>query len=118
MILLTIFLAACAPRSTDEVICDRVKVIDQGVLYETLSIEDIEKELQLLKDDINAIESQIADVADEFVHAAGHIMAGGYYDYPTFRMLNYLETYEHMELHVHAAEAVGRVLMLCDGNNI
>ncbi|MCI0837660.1 MAG: permease [Chloroflexi bacterium] len=94
--------------------CDQIDVLQKGVLYETLSIEEIRLSLDAISDDLDANDEPMRTAGKRFVGWAREIAHGGFYDYPTFGVMNYLETYEQMELHVQVDGALRRVGDLCE----
>ncbi|MCH8910363.1 MAG: permease [Chloroflexi bacterium] len=94
--------------------CDQIDVLQKGVLYETLSIEEIRLSLDAISDDLDANDEPMRSAGKRFVGWAREIAHGGFYDYPTFGVMNYLETYEQMELHVQVDGALRRVGDLCE----
>ncbi len=94
--------------------CDQINVLQRGVLYETLSVEEIRLSLDAISADLDANDEPMRSAGRTFVGWAREIAHGGFYDYPTFGVMNYLETYEQMELHVQVDGALRRVGNLCD----
>ncbi len=118
----SIWLAACAsylsghsnPEDIASSICKRVDEIDRGMLLEELSIEEINHHLDRLELEIGNTRGEIVDAVERFIHALRDILATGAYDYPTLQILNYLDTYEHMEMHVEGFEALENVRHECE----
>ena len=98
----------------EEKVCTRVDEISEGMLLEQLSIEEIEQRIELLEAELEPVRGELVDVTERFIFALKDILAGGYYDYPTLQVLNYLDTYEHMEQHVEGNEALENVRFECD----
>ena len=94
-------------------VCERVTHISDGMLREELSVEDIEAQIQLLEAELDSVRGELVDATERFILALKEILAGGYYDYPTLQVLNYLDTYEHMEQHVEGYEALENVQFEC-----
>ena len=114
------WLIACTSWSTTQwsedvarQICDRVESINQGMLAEQLTEEDIERELDLIESEARQIRGELEDAVWRFDRALREILASNTYDYPTLQILNYLDTYEHMELHVDGFESVSQVRAEC-----
>ena len=97
-----------------EQVCDRVGTISEGMLLEQLSVEQIEEHIELLESELEPVRGELVDATERFVLALQDILAGGYYDYPTLQVLNYLDTYEHMEQHVEGFEALENVRFECE----
>ena len=96
-----------------EKVCNRVNNISDGMLREELSVQDIEAQIELLEAELDSVRGELVDATERFVLALKEILAGGYYDYPTLQVLNYLDTYEHMEQHVEGYEALENVRHEC-----
>ena len=94
-------------------VCDRVDAINEGMLREQLSVDDIQQQLVLLEEDLDSVRGELVDATERFTLALKDILAGGYYEYPTLQVLNYLDTYEHMEQHVEGYEALQNVQFEC-----
>lgn len=97
-----------------EKVCDRVDEISDGMLSEQLSVEDIEAQIQLLEAELDSVRGELVDATERFILALKEILASGYYDYPTLQVLNYLDTYEHMEQHVEGYESLENVRFECE----
>ena len=97
-----------------EKVCDRVDNISEGMLREQLSVEDIEAQIEVLESELESVRGELVDSTERFILALKEILAGGYYDYPTLQVLNYLDTYEHMEQHVEGYEALENVRLECE----
>ena len=95
-------------------ICDRVESINQGMLAERLTESEIENELDAIESDATQIRGELEDAVWRFDRALREILASNTYDYPTLQVLNYLDTYEHMELHVDGFESVSQVRAECE----
>ncbi len=95
-------------------VCDRVSSINDGMLREQLSVDDIEQQIEQLEDELSAVRGELVDATERFILALRDILAGGYYEYPTLQVLNYLDTYEHMEQHVEGYEALANVQFECE----
>ena len=98
----------------EQEVCNRVESIADGMLREELSVEEIEEQIVLLEADLEPVRGEIVDATERFVLALEEILASGFYDYPTLQVLNYLDTYEHMEQHVEGYESYENVLFECD----
>ncbi|MXX92763.1 MAG: hypothetical protein F4Y63_04815 [Chloroflexi bacterium] len=94
-------------------VCNRVDDISDGMLREQLSVEDIEAQIELLEAELDSVRGELVDATERFILALKDILAGGYYDYPTLQVLNYLDTYEHMDQHVEGYEALENVRSEC-----
>ena len=94
-------------------VCDRVESISDGMLREELSVEEIEEQIALLEAELESVRGELVDSTERFVFALKDLLAGGYYDYPTLQVLNYLDTYEHMEQHVESHESFENVRFEC-----
>ena len=111
---------ACASHALEddtdyaENVCDRVDDISDGMLREELSVEDIGAQIELLESELDSVRGELVDATERFILALKEILAGGYYDYPTLQVLNYLDTYEHMEQHVEGYEALENVRFECE----
>jgi len=111
---------ACASHALEDdtdysvKVCDRVDDISDGMLREELSVEDIEAHIELLESELDSVRGELVDATERFILALKEILAGGYYDYPTLQVLNYLDTYEHMEQHVEGYEALENVRFECE----
>ena len=97
-----------------EKVCNRVDDISEGMLREQLSVQDIEAQIGLLESELDSVRGELVDATERFILALKDILAGGYYDYPTLQVLNYLDTYEHMEQHVEGYEALENVRLECE----
>ena len=97
----------------EEKVCNRVDGISEGMLLEQLSVEDIEAQIDLLEKELGPVRGELVDATERFVLALKDILASGYYDYPTLQVLNYLDTYEHMDQHVEGYEALENVRFEC-----
>ena len=112
--------AACASYALEddtdyaEKVCNRVDGISEGMLLEQLSVEEIEQQVELLEAELDSVRGELVDATERFILALEDILAGGYYDYPTLQVLNYLDTYEHMEQHVDGFEALENLRFECD----
>ena len=95
-------------------ICDRVESINQGMLAERLSESEIESELDAIESEATQIRGELEDAVWRFDRALREILASNTYDYPTLQVLNYLDTYEHMELHVDGFESTSQVRAECE----
>lgn len=95
-------------------ICERVESINRGMLEEKLTEEEIEKELDTIESESASIRGELEDAVWRFDRALREILASNTYDYPTLQVLNYLDTYEHMDLHVDGFESVSQVRAECD----
>ena len=113
------WVVACASHAlvddTDysEKVCARVSKISEGMLMEQLSVEEIESEIELLQTELEPVRGELVDATERFILALNDILAGGYYDYPTLQVLNYLDTYEHMGQHVDGYQAYENVQFEC-----
>ncbi len=111
---------ACASHALEDdtdysvKVCDRVDDISEGMLREELSVKDIEARIELLESELDSVRGELVDATERFILALKEILAGGYYDYPTLQVLNYLDTYEHMEQHVEGYEALENVRFECE----
>ena len=94
-------------------VCERVDAISQGMLLEQLSVDDIEQQIALLENDLEPVRGELFDATERFILAIKDVLAGGFYDYPTIQVLNYLDTYEHMEQHVEGHESLENVRFEC-----
>ena len=94
-------------------VCDRVDAISDGMLREELSVEEIEEQIAILETELESVRGEIVDSTERFILALQDLLAGGYYDYPTLQVLNYLDTYEHMEQHVEGYESLENVRFEC-----
>ena len=94
-------------------VCDRVDAINEGMLREQLTVDDIQQQLVLLEEELESVRGELVDATERFILALKDILAGGYYEYPTLQVLNYLDTYEHMEQHVEGYEALQNVQFEC-----
>ncbi len=97
-----------------EKVCDRVDEISDGMLSEQLSVGDIEAHIELLEAELDSVRGELVDATERFILALKEILASGYYDYPTLQVLNYLDTYEHMEQHVEGYESLENVRFECE----
>lgn len=95
-------------------VCDRVDTISQGMLEERLTEDDIERELDLISDDLQRTRGELEDAVWRFDRALRNILASNTYDYPTLQPLSYLDTYEHMEINVDGYESVKQVRAECE----
>ena len=95
-------------------VCDRVDAISDGMLREELTVDEIADQIALLEDELEPVRGELVDATERFVLAVKDILAGGYYDYPTLQILNYLDTYEHMEQHVEGYESLENVRFECE----
>lgn len=95
-------------------VCDRVDAISDGMLREELSVEEIEEQIAILETELESVRGELVDSTERFILALEDLLAGGYYDYPTLQVLNYLDTYEHMEQHVESSESLDNVRFECD----
>lgn len=95
-------------------ICERVESISDGMLAERLTEEEIENELDTIEAEAIQIRGELEDAVWRFDRALREILASNTYDYPTLQVLNYLDTYEHMELHVDGFESVSQVRAECE----
>ena len=116
---LTWGIACAAYAAQDDIepavkVCDRVDAISEGMLLEQLTVDDIEQQIALLENDLEPVRGELVDATERFVLAVKDILAGGYYDYPTLQVLNYLDTYEHMDQHVEGYEALENVRFECE----
>ena len=98
----------------EDKVCNRVETISDGMLREQLSVEEIEEQIKLLEAELDSVRGELVDSTERFVLALKDLLAGGYYDYPTLQVLNYLDTYEHMEQHVEGYESLENVRFECD----
>ncbi len=94
-------------------VCNRVDAIADGMLMEQLTVEEIEEQVALLEEDLQPVRGEIVDATERFILALKDLLAGGYYEYPTLQVLNYLDTYEHMEQHVKGYESLENVRFEC-----
>ncbi len=94
-------------------VCDRVDAISDGMLREELSVEQIEEQIAILETELKSVRGELVDSTERFILALQDLLAGGYYDYPTLQVLNYLDTYEHMEQHVESYESLENVRFEC-----
>ncbi len=94
-------------------VCDRVDAISDGMLREELSVEEIEEQIAILETELESVRGELVDSTERFILALQDLLAGGYYDYPTLQVLNYLDTYEHMEQHVEGYESLENVRYEC-----
>ena len=94
-------------------VCDRVDAISDGMLREELSVEEIEEQIAILETELESVRGELVDSTERFILALQDLLAGGYYDYPTLQVLNYLDTYEHMEQHVESYESLENVQFEC-----
>ncbi len=94
-------------------VCDRVDSISDGMLREELSVEEIEEQIAILEAELESVRGELVDSTERFILALQDLLAGGYYDYPTLQVLNYLDTYEHMEQHVEGFESLENVRFEC-----
>ncbi len=94
--------------------CNQIDALQRGVLYETLTVDEIKRDLDAIAAEVKTTDEPMRSSGKTFVRWAREIAYGGYYDYPTFDVLNYLETYEQMELHVQVDAALNQVERLCD----
>jgi cytochrome c5 len=107
---------ACSEEAVDPAvaICDEVFSIDDDVLAERLSPQQLVTRLDHLEFELlPEARGEVEDAADRFIWAAREIAESSTYDYPTFQVLNYLDTYEQMAFHVHAFEAVNDMRRTC-----
>lgn len=116
---LTWLIACAAYVAEDDVdsavqVCNRVDSIADGMLLEQLTVEEIEEQIALLEEELKPVRGELVDAVERFVIAVKDILAGGYYDYPTLQILNYLDTYEHMEQHVEGYESLENVQFECE----
>ncbi len=95
-------------------VCDRVDTISDGMLREELSVEEIEQQIELLEKELGPVRGELVDATERFILALKDILASGFYDYPTLQILNYLDTYEHMEQHVEGYESLENVRFECE----
>ncbi len=100
-------------ESSEEQVCNRVDTISQGMLLEELTVDEIRDHIALLEKELEPVRGEVVDAVERFILTLEDILAGGYYDYPTLQVLNYLDTYEHMEQHVDASEALDNVRYEC-----
>lgn len=114
------WLAACGSWTSSQwsaevahSICDRVDSISQGMLEERLTEEDIERELDVIADELQQTRGELEDAVWRFDRALRNILASNTYDYPTLQPLSYLDTYEHMEINVDGYESVEQVRAEC-----
>lgn len=98
----------------EDKVCDRVESISEGMLREELSVEEIEEQIEILEAELDSVRGELVDSTERFVLALKDLLAGGYYDYPTLQVLNYLDTYEHMDQHVESFESLENVRFECD----
>ena len=98
----------------EDKVCDRVESISEGMLREELSVEEIEEQIEILEAELESVRGELVDSTERFVFALKDLLAGGYYDYPTLQVLNYLDTYEHMDQHVEGFESLENVRFECD----
>ncbi len=118
--LIAVWAIACgsfASQQRDAVataVCDRVESIDNGMLLEELTVDEIAEEIDALEEDLVEVRGELEDATVRYIHYVRDILATGSYDYPTVQILNYLDTYEHMELHVDAFESLEGVRFECD----
>lgn len=110
----TQFLAQQESQTPEDIVCDHVNAIDEAMLREELTVDEIKDELHKLENEIEPIKGELYDATERFIYALHNILATGSYDYPTLQVLNYLDTYEHMELHVEGFEKLESVRMECD----
>ena len=94
-------------------VCDRVDSISDGMLREELSVDEIEEQIAILEAELESVRGELVDSTERFILALQDLLAGGYYDYPTLQVLNYLDTYEHMEQHVEGYESLENVRFEC-----
>jgi hypothetical protein len=116
ILLLTIAAVACSNDSVDPVVavCDEVFAIDDDVLAERLSADQLKSRLDNLEFELlPEVRGEVEDAVDRFIWNAREVAESSTYDYPTFQVLNYLDTYEQMAAHVHAFEAVNDVRWNC-----
>ena len=107
---------ACGNESTDPVValCEAVLEIDDDVLAERLSPEDLIQRLDYLELELlPEVRGEVEDAVDRFIWNAREVAESSTYDYPTFQVLSYLDTYEQMAAHVHVFEAVNDVRWNC-----
>ncbi len=97
-----------------EQVCNRVDAIADGMLMEELTVEEIEHQVVLLEEELQPVRGELVDATERFVLALKDLLAGGYYEYPTLQVLNYLDTYEHMEQHVEGFESLENVRYECE----
>ena len=108
---------AAANRWSEETalqICERVDGIADGMLAERLTEDEIEAELDAIESDATGIRGELEDAVWRFDRALREILASNTYDYPTLQVLNYLDTYEHMELHVSGFQSLEQVRDECE----
>lgn len=109
--------ASCAANAIDPVlaVCEEVFAIDDDVLNERIATDQLAARLDYVEFELlPGARGEVEDAADRFIWAAREIAAARVYDYPTFQVLNYVDTYEQMEFHVHAFEAVQDVRRACE----
>lgn len=107
---------ACGYESIDPAValCEEVFEIDDDVLAERLSPKDLIERLDYLEFELlPEVRGEVEDAVDRFIWNAREVAESSTYDYPTFQVLNYLDTYEQMAAHVHAYEAVNDVRWNC-----
>ncbi|MCZ6539860.1 MAG: hypothetical protein O6922_08565 [Chloroflexi bacterium] len=117
LVVLALIFASCSADAVDHVaaVCDEVLAIDNDVLNERLSADQLVDRLDHLEFELlPEAQGEVEVAAGRFVWAAREIAVASRYDYPTFQVLNYLDTYEQMALHVHAFEAVNEVRRTCE----
>lgn len=119
--LIVVAVAACggasedAPEARSKLVCDQIDSLRRGVLYETLTIEEIRRDIDEIAVSLEGTIDPVRGAAKKFVRAAKEVAAeGGYFDYPTFQVLDYLDTLELMGLHEHVYLALNGVAALCD----
>ncbi len=95
-------------------VCNRVEDINEGMLLEILTVEEIETQVDILESELESVRGELVDATDRFILALRQILAGTIYDYPTLQVLNYLDTYEHMEQHVEGYESLENVRYECE----
>ncbi len=121
LLLTVVAVAACGGTSENtreasaKLVCDQTDSLRRGVLYETLTIEEIKRDIDEIAVSLDGTNDPMRGAAKKFVRVAKEIVAeGGYFDYPTFQALDYLDTLELMGLHAHAYLALNGVAALCD----
>ncbi len=101
-------------QSPEAKVCDQVESLDNGMLLEELSSDEIEEQLNQLEGELVEVRGELEDATTRYIHYLRDILATGAYDYPTVQVLNYLDTYEHMEQHVDAFQSLEGVRHECE----
>ncbi len=120
LVLIAVWGIACGSFASQQrdaaaaAVCDRVESIDNGMLLEELTVDEIAEHLDALEEALVEVRGELEDATVRYIRYVRDILATGSYDYPTVQILNYLDTYEHMELHVDAFESLEGVRFECD----